>query len=144
MQAITNSHVLKAISDNASLEILKAIATASKIDSNSLRKIQKITRKQYYSRLSALTAAELVKRKNGKYFLTSLGKIVYRVVARIEESVNNQWKLQVVDSISDIPKEEQEKIIRSLVGEMTGTREKIQVLTHGIQTSEYTSESGNV
>ena len=44
-----------------------------------LLKKTNFTVKQYYSRLSAIVEAGLVTRKNRKYSLTSLGKIVYRL-----------------------------------------------------------------
>jgi predicted transcriptional regulator len=36
-----------------------------------------LTPEQYYSRLSGLMATGLIRRKNGKYSLTLIGKIVY-------------------------------------------------------------------
>lgn len=42
--------------------------------------------------------AELIKRQNGKYFLTSFGKIVYDFQAKVGHAVTNYWKLKAIDS----------------------------------------------
>ena len=47
-----------------------------------------LTPKQYYSRLSGLMAARLIRRKNGKYSLTLIGKIVYDVQINISKALS--------------------------------------------------------
>ena len=78
-----------------------------------------MTSKQYYSRMSALLKAGLVKRKSGRYNLTAFGKVVYDAQATIENAINNYWKLKAVDSIIEIseeaPKEEFNKIVDILI-----------------------------
>jgi predicted transcriptional regulator len=59
----------------------------------------KITRKQYYSRLFKLVQSGLVKRKENKYFLTSLGMVMYDAQKTIENALNNYWKIRAVDSL---------------------------------------------
>ena len=72
----TADKVLTAISDKESLELFRFIATNSE-DSDSLRTKTNLTRKQYYSRLSRMTKAGLVKRNKGKHCLTVFGKVIY-------------------------------------------------------------------
>jgi predicted transcriptional regulator len=72
----TPATVLRTISDDKSMELFKIIAQGS-IESESLKSKTKLTRKQYYSRLSRMTKAGLVRKKSGKYLLTAFGKIVY-------------------------------------------------------------------
>ena len=67
--------VLKAISDNRSLELFRIVAL-TRPDADILISKTKLTRKQYYSRMSDMTKAGLLKRKRGKYFLTSFGEVV--------------------------------------------------------------------
>ena len=78
-----------------------------------------MTSKQYYSRMSALLKAGLLKRKSGRYNLTAFGKIVYDAQATIENAINNFWKLKAVDSIieisDEVPKEEFNKIVDILI-----------------------------
>jgi predicted transcriptional regulator len=109
--------VLKTIADNKSLELFSIIAR-EKIDSRNLKSRIKLTRKQYYSRLSRMTKAGLVRRKNGNYILTTFGKIVYESKVTIDGALNNYWKLKAIDSLetsNEVPKEEQQKLIETLL-----------------------------
>lgn len=113
----TADSVLTAISDKKSLELFRYIAGTNG-DSDALRDKLNLTRKQYYSRLSRMTKAGLVKRKNGKHFLTAFGKVVYDAQTIIEKAVNNFWKLKAVDSLElsdDLPEEERLKLIDGLL-----------------------------
>jgi predicted transcriptional regulator len=71
--------IVKAISNKDSLYLFDTIALTHMCDNRNLRKGIRLTRKQYYSRIHALRKAGLIKRKNGKYFLTSCGRIVHDV-----------------------------------------------------------------
>src|SRR5919198_1904069 len=109
---------VKAISKEEALIIFKTIALG-KVEGNIVRSKTKLTSKQYYSRMSALLKAGLLKRKSGRYNLTAFGKIVYDAQATIENAINNFWKLKAVDSIIEIsdelPKEEFNKIVDILI-----------------------------
>src|ERR687892_2194950 len=109
----TADKVLTAISDKESLELFRFIAINNE-DSDGLRTKTNLTRKQYYSRLSRMTKAGLVKRKKGKHSLTAFGKVIYDAQTIIEKAVNNFWKLKAVDSLelsNDLPEEERLKLI---------------------------------
>src|SRR5919202_5155781 len=110
------AEVIKSISDDDSLELFRSIAMKDS-DSESLRSKTKMTRKQYYSRMSRLMKAGLIKRKNRKHTLTAFGKVIYDTQTRIESAVNNYWKLKVIDSLEmskDLPAEERKKLIDNL------------------------------
>ncbi|MFL6324011.1 MAG: hypothetical protein ACJ72C_04510 [Nitrososphaeraceae archaeon] len=64
--------VLEAMSDNRSLELFRTIAL-TRTDSDTLISKTKLTCKQYYSRMSRLMNAGLIKMKQGKYTLTAFG-----------------------------------------------------------------------
>ncbi|HYZ49330.1 MAG TPA: hypothetical protein VE593_00475 [Nitrososphaeraceae archaeon] len=118
------TNVLKSISDDESLELFRSIATSDS-DSESLRNRTKMTRKQYYSRMSRLMRAGLIKRKNGKHSLTAFGKVIYETQITIENAINNYWKLKAIDSLEmsdDLPLEERKKLIDNLI-ENNGIRE---------------------
>jgi hypothetical protein len=119
MQKITNvAHILRAISDTKSLELYKSIATSNGEKGEDLLAKTKITRKQYYSRLSNLTKAGIIKRKHGRYSLTAFGKVVYDSEIAIENAFNIFWKLRAIDSIgisNELPKEEYSKIVDALI-----------------------------
>ena len=110
--------ILGAISDNRASNILKSIASA---DSNSdiLITELKLTRKQYYSRMSGLIKAGLVKRQRGRYLLTAFGKVIYSaqvtLEAKIESALNNYWKLKAIDSLEMPSREENDKVISMLI-----------------------------
>jgi DNA-binding HxlR family transcriptional regulator len=109
--------VLRAIADDKTLELFGTVAQQT-IDSKNLKSTIKLTRKQYYSRLSRMTRAGLVRRTNGKYVLTSFGKIVYESKITIENALNNYWKLKAIDSLetsNELPKEERHKLIETLL-----------------------------
>ena len=108
---------VKAISKEEALIIFKTIALG-KVEGNIVRSKTKLTRKQYYSRMSRMTKAGLVKRKNGKHSLTAFGKVVYEAQTTIENAINNYWKLKAVDSIEisdELPKEERKKLLENLI-----------------------------
>jgi predicted transcriptional regulator len=116
--------ILKSISDDESLELFRFIATNDS-DSESLRNRTKMTRKQYYSRMSRLMKAGLIKRKNGKHNLTAFGRVIYDTQITIENAINNYWKLKAIDSLemsNDLPAEERKKLIDNLI-ENNGIRE---------------------
>src|SRR5919109_5069976 len=110
-------NVLAAISDKESLELFRYIASKNG-DSDRLRTETNLTRKQYYSRLSRMTKAGLVRRKNGKHSLTAFGKVVYDAETTIEKAINSYWKLKAIDSLElsdELPKEERIKLIDNLL-----------------------------
>ena len=113
----TPATVLRTIADDKSLELFKTIAQGT-IDSENLKSRTKLTRKQYYSRLSRMTKAGLVRKKSGKYHLTAFGKIVYDAQTTVESALTSYWKLRAIDSLemsNELPKEEQQKLIDTLL-----------------------------
>lgn len=113
----TTATVLRTIADDKSMDLFRTIAQSS-IDSESLKTKTKLTRKQYYSRLSRMTKAGLVRKRSGKYNLTAFGKVVYDSQVTIDNALTNFWKLKAIDSLemsNELPKEEQQKLIDTLL-----------------------------
>jgi hypothetical protein len=110
--------VFDAISDKGASNIFKSIAS---LDSNSEILITKLklTRKQYYSRMSVLLKAGLVKRYKGRYHLTAFGKVVYNArmnfETKIDDAISNYWKLKAIDSLEMRSGGETEKVISVLI-----------------------------
>src|SRR5918911_4815900 len=106
--------VLKAISDKKSLELFRIVAHTKQYSDILISKT-KLTRKQYYSRMSILMKAGLIKREEGKYTLTAFGRIIYHTaLAAMENAVNNYWKVKAIESLrksKDLPAAECKKII---------------------------------
>jgi tetratricopeptide (TPR) repeat protein len=94
----TVTDVLKTISDDKSLVLFNTIALSNG-DVDICISTLELTRKQYYSRLSALLKAGLVKRERGKYSLTTFGIIVYNTQETIGKAADQYWKLKAIDSI---------------------------------------------
>lgn len=113
----TTATVLRTISDDKSMDLFKTIAFGN-IDSENLKGKTKLTRKQYYSRLSRMTKAGLVRKRSGKYTLTAFGKVVYDSQNTVDSALINFWKLKAIDSLemsNELPKEEQQKLIDTLL-----------------------------
>ncbi len=60
---------------------------------------------------------------HGKYYLTSLGKVVYEIQPQIGRTVNNFWQLKAMDSVGETnaaelkDKESYSKIVNSLISD---------------------------
>jgi predicted transcriptional regulator len=116
---LTEAAIINAISNEQSLGLFKAIAQTND-NSAILTKKARLTRKQYYSRMSRLTKVGLIQRKNGKYFLTSLGRVTYQAQTLIGNTLKDYWKLKAIDSLDSstntgLPQEEHDKILNTLI-----------------------------
>ena len=56
----------------------------------------KISRKQYYTRLSRLIKAGIIKRKSGKYLLTPSGQAIFSIQLEFVEAVDKHFKSKVI------------------------------------------------
>jgi predicted transcriptional regulator len=138
---ITTIDVLSAISDERSLLLFKTIArfNSERSSSQILKSTLHLRSKQYYSRMSELVKADLVIRRNGKYFPTSLGKIVNDAQTTIEKALDNYWKLKAIDRLENsdhIPKDDYNEIIHLLI-DNEGIKEKIIIENHPITNKEF-------
>ena len=111
--------VLKKISDDKSLTLFNSIAVSNGDKYISLKEMN-LTTKQYYSRISGLLNAGLIKRHKGKYFLTLLGKVVYDTQMTIGKALTYYWKLKAIESVEmsssvRLPREELTQLINALI-----------------------------
>ena len=115
---ISKNVILGAISDKGASDIFRSVALANS-NSDILITQLKLTRKQYYSRMSSLTKAGLVKRQKGRYLLTAFGKVVsnayMNLEARIDNALSSYWKLKAIDSMDISPGQERNKVISILI-----------------------------
>jgi len=113
--------ILVKVGNDKTLSLFKTIVTADQnTDSRDLREKLKLTRKQCYTILSGLVQAGLVKRKinTKQYFVTTLGRIVYDSISRIEIAYSNHIPLKAIDSINmsdEVQKKERIEIIGELI-----------------------------
>ena len=115
----TVADLLKTIADDKSLVLFNTLALSSG-DIDICISALELTRKQYYSRLSALLKAGLVKRERGKYSLTTFGVIVYHTQEIIGKAADQYWRLKAIDSIrasgnDELPQEQFHTIIDKLI-----------------------------
>ena len=113
---VTGADVLRAIADDKSLVLFNTIAL-SNCNSDIFLATLGLTRKQYYSRLSAFQKSGIVKRRAGKYSLTTFGILLYHSQELIGKALKEYWKLKAIDSIhvSGLPEEQIFKIVDTLI-----------------------------
>ena len=98
MEQLDVCHVLRAISDDKALAIFNTIALSVDSAPIAISRLN-LTRKQYYSRMSAMIDAGIIARRSGRYYLTSFGKVVYEAQTLIGRAQQSYWKLKAVDTI---------------------------------------------
>jgi predicted transcriptional regulator len=111
------SNILNAIADEKALTLLNTIAT-NNYESEELVSLLNLSRKEFYSRVSRFIKAGLVKRIRGRYSLTLFGRLVHEVETTIDDALSSHWKLKALDKLEtfpELPRNEREKIINSLV-----------------------------
>ena len=115
----TITYLLRNISDDKALTLFNSIAISDGHGHMPLREMN-ITTKQYYSRISGLIDAGLIKRYKGKYSLTLLGKVVYDTQMTIGKIFSYYWKLKAIESIemssdTKLPEEELTQLINTMI-----------------------------
>jgi predicted transcriptional regulator len=114
---ISSLHVLEVISDQISVNMLNAIAMEA-TNSENLMQIFNLTRKQYYDRSSRLLNIGLIRRKKGKFYLTSFGQLVHHSLLKIASASKHSSELRAIDILcSDprMPEAQQKSLIDNLI-----------------------------
>jgi DNA-binding Lrp family transcriptional regulator len=111
--------ILKGISDDKALALFNSIARFDKsVRYIPLRELN-LSAKQYYSRISGLLNAGVIKRHKSIYSLTLLGKIVYDSQMIIGMALSYHWRLKAIESIDmsspDLQAEEITQLIDVLI-----------------------------
>ena len=121
MGSICISDTLRALSDDKSIVLFNMVAFTLALNTAVVMNRLGLTRKQYYLRMNRLINAGLVMRKSSKYFLTSIGKVVYESHMLIGHAIENYWMLRAIDSIEtllpdkDLSAEERKSLIDNLI-----------------------------
>jgi hypothetical protein len=89
---ITRPNILEAI--RYGQELFNSIAV-DKYSDNTPTYIAKLSRKQYYNKLSKLIKVDLIKRKSGRYLLTHFGRVIYAVQLGFGDAVDNHLKSEI-------------------------------------------------
>ena len=116
---VSIADILKSISDDKGLILFNTIALANGESEIQIRKMG-LTSKQFYSRISKLAKADLIKRKYGRYSLTVLGRVVYDAHTTIGKALMYYWKLKAIESIETspsvkLPKDDLAKLVDTLI-----------------------------
>lgn len=135
MGSLSVSDVIKAISNDKSRALFNAVALASG-KSYILQNTLKLTRRQYYSRMSGLADAGLVIRRNGKYFLSSFGHLVYEAQMKIGKAIEIHWKLKAIDSFQMLSAEEYTRILDTLLKGYDEIKEKLLKQSNNIDAAQ--------
>ena len=119
MEKPSITSILKKISDDKALTLFNNIAVSNGDRYIPLREMN-LTTKQYYSRISGLIDAGLIKRHKGKYSLTLLGKVVYDSQMVIGKALDYYWKLKAIESIemssgASLPEGELSQLLNALI-----------------------------
>jgi predicted transcriptional regulator len=96
------SEVLKTISDDKALTLFNTVALSTG-KTDMLLSTMNLTRKQYYSKMERLSKQGLLVRKGGRYYLTTLGKVLYELQNTLGVALDNYWKLKAIDSLLTPP-----------------------------------------
>jgi predicted transcriptional regulator len=111
------SEVLDAIADDKALTMFNTIAlNAGKSDI--LISTLDLTRKQFYSKIERLIRHGLISRRNGRYYLTTLGKVVYELQNTLGVALDNYWRLKAIDSLQNpasLPHSQLNQLVDSLL-----------------------------
>jgi hypothetical protein len=113
------SYILKKISDDKALMLFNSIALNRDNNRVPLKEMN-LSTKQYYSRISGLTSAGLIKKRQGQYGLTALGKVVYNAHTLIGKALNYYWKMKAIESIQtssghELARDDMLNLIQSLI-----------------------------
>ena len=110
--------ILKSISDDKSLSIFRLIADDNSNGEISLKKLG-LSCKQYYSRISAMMEADLIKRQNGRCCLTPFGKVIYCCIMITKNALDNYYyKLKAIEAAevdNNLSNEEFTKLVDALI-----------------------------
>jgi hypothetical protein len=116
--------VYEALSDNRALVLFNTVALADDDVNRAPPQIRKmgLTTRQYYVRISRLIETGLIRRQNGKYSLTLLGKMIYDIHITTGKVLSYHWKFKALESIqasapgcARLPVEEFSKLVDTLI-----------------------------
>jgi hypothetical protein len=116
-EGVTCEQVFTILSDNTSLNLIKAAYTGRLTFSNYVGKLSK---KQFYTKLKRLCNTGIVEKLEGaSYRTTTLGSLIYNGhVKTLEDLLTNFWQLKAIDILKtrkDFPADRKESIIDEIV-----------------------------
>jgi CheY-like chemotaxis protein len=107
--------MFKVLSKKPNMFIFNAIAKEKVIDGDLIGKALNMNRSDKRKSLSELFRIDLIRKKSGKYCLTSLGKIIFDLQSRVENMLLLSHTLKVVDSIDDFSDKHRNEVISCII-----------------------------
>jgi hypothetical protein len=101
VRSVSVLEILAAIGDEKSLNLFNSMA-AKVISIEDLLNEHKMSRKQYYLRISKFIETGMIKRKDGKYILSLFGKVIHEVQLLLLELIKIHWQPETVDSLDSM------------------------------------------
>jgi hypothetical protein len=114
---VGTSEIFNVLSDNNTLTLFNAIAF--KGVEELIPKLN-ITEEQCKDIITTLMKADLVRKKNDRFYLTSLGKIFHFAYLKLSNATDNRWKLKCIDILEEsnsIPTTEIHHIINIVIAD---------------------------
>jgi predicted transcriptional regulator len=88
LSSVSRPEILDSIKDDKSLKLLNSIAKGEQSDTGDLSILLNISRKEYYLRMSKFVKTGIITRRQGKYVLTSFGKVIYELQLLLVEAID--------------------------------------------------------
>ena len=92
-------NILKKISDDKALILFSRIAIPGSWHTDIPLKEMDLSNKQYYSRISGLIDAGLIRRSHGRYYLTPIGNVVNEAHMLIGKTLGYYWRIKIIESV---------------------------------------------
>ena len=88
LSSVSRPEILDSIKDDKSLRLLNSIAKGEEPDTEGHSIPLNISRKEYYLRMSKFVKTGIVTHRQGKYVLTSFGKVIYELQLLLVEAID--------------------------------------------------------
>jgi CheY-like chemotaxis protein len=131
---ITLLDIFRVLSKQKNLLVFRTIAAEGVIDREMIEKLMKINRRDRSTSLSELFRIDLIRKKSGKYCLTSLGKLIYDWQIREENMLSLRHNLKVIDSVEDFALNDRNEIISCIIKD-THARDLLMQYNRGLSSS---------
>ena len=79
--------VFKVLSERDYVGLFNKVHNNGSIDSENLISLNGLTKKQYYTRVQRLEEYDLIRRKSGKYSVTTFGKVIHDCKLKIDNAL---------------------------------------------------------
>ncbi len=100
--------IIKALGNEDSMNIFLHLENGITSSKENL-KLLGITQKRFYSRIKDLLEIGLIEKREGKYKLTQLGKILINMIKKVEPILTMKEKLKIIDEMENLGYVNEEK-----------------------------------